>query len=459
MKTLLMLTLLAALSNPNDQRLFESGMAFQLNRNYEQALKEFNLLVQQYPQSSFADDALLQIGKYYYGNGDKQQAVPVFQRIMTDYPNSDSADNAYLFIGRIQMEEGDLEQAYNSLFHIKGAFPESDVLDESYALLGRISMLRGQFKKALYFQSRIYTRFSESDVYPRALMDAAVCYYRIGLPEEGLKMLSEVRGRVESDAARLDSAARVLLRYFLNRKYKKGRQYFALDSPELLQAGTGPVLYVSSGRDAAIQTIQPGNNKRRNTPDTVQAMFYSEATGLYWSTGDQLFSERERGGMRFTVEGAPLREITSFFIDNAGQYWLYDKDTNLVYLFDHDRKLVRKLALGNVDYIKFRPDGTVFVVRDSRDILEVRNMDGRALKQFSNYRDIVDLATDPLGNLYLLTDKGRRLVVLRPDFTVFQSTPLQTLTGSSNRYGHLAVDDAGTVYLSDSRARQIVKVY
>ncbi len=457
MKSLLVLMLIGALTGGNDQRLFESGMAFKVNQNYEQALREFNLLVQQYPESDFADNALLEIGRYHLQVGETDQALAVFQQVVNAYGRSDSADNAHLYIGRVQFQRGELDAAYTTFFHIKGAFPQSDVLDESFYNLARISSLRGHHEKALYFLSLIYTRFSESDIFDDALLQAAYCYYQIGKAEEALKMTGVITEGPRMPAAQ--NMTRDLLRFFLNRKYRVAKPYFQMDSPALLEAAPGDMLYVSADRESFIQLVSPGKNRRQNTAGEVQALYDSPVNGLYFSTGDQLFLLQDRTPLRFVADGEPLTEITSFFVDHFGRYWLYDKDNNVVYRYNKDRSLDRKFVMGKVDFIKLRRDGNIFVVGDSRDLIEVRDMDGMVKKRMNQYPDVVDLGFDGLGNVYLLADRGRNLVVLRHDLSLFQTLVLESVTGSSTRYDHLAVDDAGNVYISSTRNNQIVRIY
>ncbi|NOZ13622.1 MAG: tetratricopeptide repeat protein [Acidobacteria bacterium] len=458
MKTLLLFLLIGSLTSPNDQRLYESGLAFQANQNYEQAMREFNLLLEQYPKSPFADDALLEIGRYDFQQGNVEKAQEVLNRIVSDYGQSDSADNAYLLLGRIQLQNGKADDAYNTFFHLKGAFPESDVLDQDYFYLAQISTQRSQFKKALYYLSQIYTRFSESKVFPDSLFQAAYCYYRIGEPREALKMLSAIdeaeKGKDNPMAANL---TRTLLRFTLNRPYRNVKQYFQMDSPSLLEAGTNGTLFVSAKKGRFIQIISPGQNRRRNTPGDVRAFYYSKGAGLWFSTGDQLIGPS--GSVPLIVDGSPLKEVTSFFLTPGLEIWAFDKSSGLTYVFSREHKLQRKLALGDVDFIKIRRDGLVFVVKNSRKLLEIRTRDGHIVRQFGNYYKIVDLAFDPLDNIYLLADKGRSLSVLTDDFKPFQTMQLLAITHQSGRFSHIAVDAGSNIYLSLTREREILKVY
>ncbi len=458
MKTLLLFLLIGSLASPNDQRLYESGLAFEANQNYEQAMREFKLLLDQYPKSTFADDALLEIGRYYFNQGDADQAKGFLDRVVSEYGQSDSSDNAYLLIGRIQLKSGNIDDAYNTFFHLKGAFPESDVLDQDYFYLSVISSRRGQFKKALYFLSQIYTRFSESPVFLDSLFQAAYCYYRIGEPREALKMIAAINEEGKGkQGLKAENYTRTLLRFLLKRRYTRAKQYFQMDNPSLLATGEAGTLYVQAKKGRFIQTVSPGQNRRQNTPGDVRALYFQKGAGLWFSTGDQLVGPS--GSVRLTAEGSPLQDITSFFFTNSGEIWAFDKKTGLSYVFSKERKLIRKMAMGDMDFFKIRQDGMVFVVKNSRNTMEIRSLEGRAIKQFNNLKKIVDVAFDSLGNIYLLTNKGRSLSILTSDFHVFQSVQLESITHSGSRYNHLAVDQESNIFLSAARERQILKVF
>ena len=46
-------------------------------------------LITEYPNLSFADDAIYEIGRYYFETGQYAEAVPIYERIVRDYPQSE----------------------------------------------------------------------------------------------------------------------------------------------------------------------------------------------------------------------------------------------------------------------------------------------------------------------------------------------------------------------------------
>ena len=72
------------------RRRLESGRAFLQSQNYGEALKDFQVILQTYPRSSVADDALLEIATYYLDVAkDVRNADANADALLKQYPESD----------------------------------------------------------------------------------------------------------------------------------------------------------------------------------------------------------------------------------------------------------------------------------------------------------------------------------------------------------------------------------
>ncbi len=452
MKALLILLLLTNFSASNDIRVYESGMAFLLNKNYDEAIKEFQTLVEQYPDSEKADDALLEIGKYYYMVNQHNKALTYFDKIINNYKKSNSYDNALYYKALILLNKQDIEKAYEYLSRIKTAIPDSEILDKVYYRLAQISGLKGNYKQGLFFLSKIYMRFPESDVFNKSMELASYFYYKLNNPAEGLKMLSFIRLE-GSQGFHLDGLTSNLLRFYLNKKYKVHRTYYQLPKPGLLATDKNGTLYAYSRKEEAIYVIKKKKMKKFLAPDKITSIFYSPKFGFFYSTENRIFNKTEGTSRSFTDEGEVLKNIVSIAVDFFGNYIIYDKDRAVVYKFDKNGKLLKKIVVP-ADYIKIRKDGKLFIVRDSRNIIDIRDFDGKLLKTLGNYRKVVDLDFDNYDNIYMLVDKGKTLVILTFDLKPFQKINLYGVLGS--KFHNITVAGDGSIFLSD-RSSSIVR--
>ena len=453
MKALLTLFLVLSLTSSNDLRIYESGMAFLLNKNYDQALKEFHTLVEQYPKSDKADDALLEIAKYYYDSEDYDNALGYLDKLIDEYKTSDSVDNALLYKGLILLKRGEIDKAYELFFKVKTGFPQSDVLDRVYYYLGEVSGLKGYYKQGLFFLSTVYMRFPESPLFAPAMKKASYFYYKIGNPEEGLKMLSIVNTEGLNDREN-DLLTENLLRFYLKKKFKSRSIYYQMEKPSVLVSDKKGKLYVFSKRDDYIYVIEKGKMRKFSTPGTITSMWYSPQFGFFYSTENRVFAKNQGTSLSFSVNGEALSYIVSIAVDYFGNYYIYDKDKAVIGIFDSKGKF-KKRIVAPADYIKIRKDGYRFVVKESRSIVEIYNLEGKRVKTLTGYRKIMDLDFDNYDNVYMITDKGKTLIVLNDDFSLFQRFDLYGTLG--RKFYHLAVDGDGSVYLSD-KSSQIVRL-
>ena len=87
-------------------RRFESGLAFARDGSHEEALIDFSAVVDLYPDSGVADNALLAIARHYLDVvGEERRARDAAQRIVGDprHSQGDAALGAYIILGRILM--------------------------------------------------------------------------------------------------------------------------------------------------------------------------------------------------------------------------------------------------------------------------------------------------------------------------------------------------------------------
>jgi tetratricopeptide (TPR) repeat protein len=68
--------------------LFANGLKFAQDEFFLDSINEFNKLVEGYPDSELADDALYNIGLCYFSMQQFEKAIRLFDRVITDYPDA-----------------------------------------------------------------------------------------------------------------------------------------------------------------------------------------------------------------------------------------------------------------------------------------------------------------------------------------------------------------------------------
>jgi TolA-binding protein len=110
------------------------------------AIKEFELIYENYPSSEFADDALFEVASLNLRQLNKpENAIILYQKLITNYPNSTYLDNSYIDIGNAYYNLQNYENAIINYNYIISNFPHSRVIgdavtgvQDSYLILGKI---------------------------------------------------------------------------------------------------------------------------------------------------------------------------------------------------------------------------------------------------------------------------------------------------------------------------------
>jgi len=93
---------------------------------YIQALLEYQELINNYPDSSYTDDAQLGIGNCYYVTYDYSHAIEAYQKLIDDYPESSLLAIAQYSIAQSYRKLANYEQAILEFNKVIESYPESD---------------------------------------------------------------------------------------------------------------------------------------------------------------------------------------------------------------------------------------------------------------------------------------------------------------------------------------------
>ena len=92
----------------------ERGYALFRGRDFDGAIVAFSQVVEQNPESDWADDALLAQGKVAAASGRLEPAVQAFERLMRTYPSSTLCQEAAFELGNVYLRSQYFEQAVDA---------------------------------------------------------------------------------------------------------------------------------------------------------------------------------------------------------------------------------------------------------------------------------------------------------------------------------------------------------
>ncbi|MBD3749660.1 MAG: tetratricopeptide repeat protein [Sphingobacteriales bacterium] len=94
-------------SNYADDAGFEIAYTYFLTGQGEKARADLTALIEKYPRSSYLPRALVTIGLVYYDEKDDQKALDTFKKVVSEYKATDEAQQALKLIERIYVDKGD----------------------------------------------------------------------------------------------------------------------------------------------------------------------------------------------------------------------------------------------------------------------------------------------------------------------------------------------------------------
>lgn len=108
-----------------EQQLFQSANAEYSKGNFEQALRGFQDLIDQYPNSSSLDGAQYMIGQCFYSMKEYVDAVTEFDKVIKQYPDSENVPGARLKKGLSLFALGKKGQAVVEFQQLVQRYPNS----------------------------------------------------------------------------------------------------------------------------------------------------------------------------------------------------------------------------------------------------------------------------------------------------------------------------------------------
>ncbi|MDR1380967.1 MAG: tetratricopeptide repeat protein [Tannerella sp.] len=91
-----------------DDALFERGRTYVLLEKYTEGASSFRALLEQYPQSSLAPKAGIQLGLLYYNDNRLERSVEAYKHVISEYPGSEEAKLAVQDLKSVYIDMNDI---------------------------------------------------------------------------------------------------------------------------------------------------------------------------------------------------------------------------------------------------------------------------------------------------------------------------------------------------------------
>jgi TolA-binding protein len=166
------------ISAVNDKFLFDGGVIYYDMEYYDNAITTFQQLINDYPDSEYADDAQYYIG---YINEKKLgyyiQALLEYQKLIDNYPNSEFADDAQLGTGNCYYATKDYSHAIEEYQKLIDDYSGSSLLPLAQYSIGQSYRKLANYAQAIIEFTKTIENYPESEYTAPAQYYIASSYY------------------------------------------------------------------------------------------------------------------------------------------------------------------------------------------------------------------------------------------------------------------------------------------
>ena len=458
-------------------RRFQTGLTFARDGRSTEALTDFEAVIELYPSSPVADNALLEVARYHLEiTEDFDLAAEYADRIVddSDYSLQDAAPEAYVVLARSIMARGhtseNLDAALVELQRGLQLWPDAPAAPQILFFTGEAHRYAGRLTEALDGYGRVTAGYADTVWAARASLGAAVLRAVAGEPVAAMAELQRVRDRWPDSPEAEIALGRITILY---RLYVR--------SPERAFTRVGEP--VSTRRTPRIRELVVNANGQLffATESGVTATDRAAATSAPVGDGIRGLVLDRRGVVTAVVRGAltardspllqmsiprpgrdpkDLRDIAAAAVTATGDWLIMDRDERDIHRFSATGEYRGVFVTGRVKRLAVGPNGQIAAVdRDNR----IRVMaEGRDLAEISrkgsSYEidDPIDVAFDVFGHLYVVDEKriftfgiDRQLIL---QFPASDDSP-----GSPRKITAFALDRFGSLFIADDDDEQIVR--
>lgn len=471
------------------ERLIQAGDLAAALRNYE-------LLVQQFPLASIADDALLRTAQGRWILGDRQAAEAAIGRLQNEYARTAGAAGAFVLQGNIRMATAsgaaDLEAAREAfrnvvLLYGRTDFPRLGARASALVRAGEASVLLGESQEAAALFVQAIEDEPESTWTAAARLHLATVLLRAGDWAAAAEILQRIidsgaaaagRGADEATVAasrrRLELGYRLLLRPSLSQEPWTGAHQLRFSGPPLKDpigiavAEDNRIVIVDTGVPL-IAIVEPdGTLSARTRSSDAFRPWWGLGAAPFVATKRSVLNPMSRARQEFFVpennELKPVEEIVAGTHGVYRQWMVLDNKRKQVLLFDDEANFMTRLMGGDgsepvdvaVDYL-----GRLYVLdRKAKEVVRFNAAGGERTRIIQrDWRRPEAIAVDGLGNIYVLDRDAKLIEVFDPSGQLRWQLGPRLPGGIELRSPRdLAVDGSGRVYVADKDLKAFLVV-
>ena len=177
-------------SNYADDVAFEIPYTYFTMGDYDTAIEGLQRMIEQYPRSSYAPRALMTIGLVQYNKDDTEAAMATFRRVVEEHSTTDEARQALRSIENIYLDRGDASGYINYATSTNIGDLSTAEQDNLAFQAAQTLFARGEYQAAVEAINAYFDKFPKPIQEKHARYIRGVSLYKTGHPEEALHDLN-----------------------------------------------------------------------------------------------------------------------------------------------------------------------------------------------------------------------------------------------------------------------------
>jgi TolA-binding protein len=144
---------------------------------YQLCIAKCKLLLDEYPNSAYVDDALFYMGKSRYRLRDWGGAVTEFDNLLTNFPNSEFAEEAMYLKSLALISRGDEDGGQEWFARLRESYPDGRYGTEALFRLGDAYAQKERYEDAARYYRKFLDTHPDNEAVPRVVLSLGKALY------------------------------------------------------------------------------------------------------------------------------------------------------------------------------------------------------------------------------------------------------------------------------------------
>jgi TolA-binding protein len=213
-----------------DDARFELANTYLVKNDNANALLYYNKILTDFPNSSYVKRALLKIGLIYYSTDKDDLALKTFRKVVADYPATNESKEALVSIRNIYMTQDKVDSFYIYVRGLPFAYGSKTEQDSVTYMASESKYMNGDCEKSTKGFNNYIQQFPNGYFVTNAYFYKAECDYKNNYNEDAIKEYAFVAAQPQNKFSESATVRLAEICYKLNRYDSAANYYTELEN-------------------------------------------------------------------------------------------------------------------------------------------------------------------------------------------------------------------------------------